>query len=828
MSKTRTEEVDQVLSRILEGENADELLRSLSDVEKDLFYELLTAVKQEGDTSLIDQLWRVDYRKKPPNIAEFILDDYWLGQVTRPSDENSGIFPIWQKYLEADFDLDSRIHNLVVTGSLGSGKCLAPGTLIMRPDASFTKVEDLVEGDLIMGDDSTPRRVTGVTSGEDEMYEIVPLRPKRGPTFKCNGAHILCLKGQHGGVIELSVDDYLKTRRAPGGSRLREYKIYRAAFKDAPRPLRTGFKIVPLGRGKYHGFELDGNRRFVLEGYYVTHNTWCSGIIFLYRLAMAVLLRNPQNFLGLSKGSSIFYVVLSISKAVVEDTAFGDIKNFMEKSPFFVEECRFNPELKYRGMRIPLPNDVWLTAGSKGQHVIGRNTMGICLDEGNWRLEANPDLKAYKLYDEVRTRIKNRFQKVTGFLPAISILSSSARDESSFTEKVIKDIEGSRDEKTEKVYRVAAFEARRHLLKLKPRWFKVAYGLKSIDPMVLEGWYLEDGTPIEDAESPHEAAPSGCQVVKVPEDYLDAFRRNCKTALQSVCGISTGGSHLLFPSTVDVERCLEMAERDGVQNAARVEYLPISTEDQAEIWDFLDHRKFCATRFSQIVPLRHPEAKRFGHIDLATATQAGLAICHLVGNQRVDGLVKDGIVYSEHRLVVEYDFILAIVAGKTKPISLEKIQRFFMWLKQECGFIFGTVTADSFQSSMPLQMMASRGFETKVLSMDRTKAPYYAWRTGFEELRIRPCRCREMMSELEELIDLPAKIDHNPDGKKDVTDACAGAYHGAINYEQKSGSPSGSEPSIYTDATITQGMDDGPVMILPVESDTRRMPVFQA
>jgi hypothetical protein len=676
--KAKTEKIDDVLRQILAGENADELISSLSEAEKSLFYQLLTSIRQENDLSILDQLWRVDYKRKPPTMHEFLFDPYWLGNVTSPQEGNSGIFPIWQKALEEDFDLDSRIHNLVITGSLGIGK------------------------------------------------------------------------------------------------------------------------------------------------------TWNMGIIFLYRLVMAVLLRDPQAFLGLSRGSTISYVVLSISKGVVEETAFGDIKNFMERSPFFVEECHFNPNLKYSNLRIDLPNNILLTAGSKSQHVIGRNTLGVCLDEGNWRLEANPDLKAYKLYDEVRTRIKNRFQKTAGFLPAISILASSARDESSFTEKVIKDIEEANDPKTEKVYRFSVFQARRHLLKLKPRWFKVAYGLKSVDPTLLAGWYNEDGTPLDGAR--HEDPPAGCRTVLVPEDYLDAFKRNCKTALQSICGISTGGSHLLFPSTTDVERCLELAEKDGVQNPARVELMPISMEDQAEIWDFLDHRKFLTQRYSQVIPLRHPEAKRFAHLDLATASMAGLAVCHLVNSQRVDGLVKDGIIYSEYRLVVEYDFILTIVAGKSKPISLEKIQRFFFWLRQECGFNFGLVTADSWQSAMPLQMMQARGFETKLLSLDRQKAPYYAWRTGFEELRIRLYPQRQLLREIETLLDLPEKVDHPADGSKDTSDAAAGAYWNAINYEKFQGSPSGTEPAIYPDLVLSQGLGDAPPIDFPLEAQVtpQPAPLFQA
>src|SRR5690606_28640061 len=123
---------------------------------------------------------------------------------------------------------------------------------------------------------------------------------------------------------------------------------------------------------------------------------------------------------------------------------------------------------------------------------------------------------AYKLYDEVRTRIRNRFQKMAGFLPAISILSSSARDESSFTERVKTDIEKSKHtDPDQRIYSYPVYVIKAHTLTLSQKWFKVAYGLKSVDPFILKGWYLKDGMPIE-TEGPHEAAPSGARVELVP------------------------------------------------------------------------------------------------------------------------------------------------------------------------------------------------------------------------------------------------------------------------------------------------------------------------
>ena len=43
--------------------------------------------------------------------------------------------------------------------------------------------------------------------------------------------------------------------------------------------LRTGFSIKSMGEGDYYGFEIDGNRRFLLGDFTVTHNTICAGAI---------------------------------------------------------------------------------------------------------------------------------------------------------------------------------------------------------------------------------------------------------------------------------------------------------------------------------------------------------------------------------------------------------------------------------------------------------------------------------------------------------------------------------------------------------------------
>ena len=283
-----------------------------------------------------------------------------------------------------------------------------------------------------------------------------------------------------------------------------------------------------------------------------------------------------MNFFGLSRNSNIVYNVLSVTKEQVMETAFGNALGFMGDSPYFTEVCKFNPDMKYSGYRVPMLNTlpdgsssrIWLTAGSKGQHVLGRNLIGVCLDEGNFRLEKDPDLAAYDLYDQVRTRISNRFQKIATYLPALSVIASSAADESSFTEKICTEIEQhnrQREEANAKIANVAArmplqqvvfrhavYRIKRHALPaIGPDhlWFKVAYGLKNMEPFILSGWYREDGTPVE--QEPHEEPPAGTKTELVPHLYYDEYRRNCKAKLQDISGISISGAHRLFPSLVE-------------------------------------------------------------------------------------------------------------------------------------------------------------------------------------------------------------------------------------------------------------------------------------
>lgn len=100
------------------------------------------------------------------------------------------------------------------------GKCFKINTLIRMYDGSQKRVQDIKDGELVMGDDSTDRLVYGCTNGEEEMFDIIP---NKGEKFTVNRSHILhCIKTIYSNKsktkkripINITVNEYLKLSKS--------------------------------------------------------------------------------------------------------------------------------------------------------------------------------------------------------------------------------------------------------------------------------------------------------------------------------------------------------------------------------------------------------------------------------------------------------------------------------------------------------------------------------------------------------------------------------------------------------------------------------------
>jgi DNA gyrase/topoisomerase IV subunit B len=161
-------------------------------------------------------------------------------------------------------------NNIAVLDRVGQLGCLAPETPILMYSGGFKCAESVRKGDTLVGDDGTIRNVLETTSGIDMMYAISQIDGTR--RYIVNSIHILTLCDPRGNIIDIALPDFLRLPE----SEQREHSgiVFNPATKATSF---YKFKVEFVRRGKYVGWNLDGNERFLLGDFTVTHNTRHAG-----------------------------------------------------------------------------------------------------------------------------------------------------------------------------------------------------------------------------------------------------------------------------------------------------------------------------------------------------------------------------------------------------------------------------------------------------------------------------------------------------------------------------------------------------------------------
>jgi len=92
-----------------------------------------------------------------------------------------------------------------IQGPMGCGKCHGIDTPILMYDGSIKKVQHIKINDILMGDDSKPRKVLNLGHGTDKLYRI---HQSNGDSYIVNSEHILCLTILDK-FIEIPVKEYI-------------------------------------------------------------------------------------------------------------------------------------------------------------------------------------------------------------------------------------------------------------------------------------------------------------------------------------------------------------------------------------------------------------------------------------------------------------------------------------------------------------------------------------------------------------------------------------------------------------------------------------------
>lgn len=129
------------------------------------------------------------------------------GDCVKKDKTNKSLF-YHQSFIKDYMQYASPYRGVLLYHLLGSGKCFILNTPILMFDGSIKKVQDIIPGDILMGDDSTPRNVLSLGRGKDTMYDI---NQSYGDKYTVNSDHIICLRNEESKkYINISVKDYLQ------------------------------------------------------------------------------------------------------------------------------------------------------------------------------------------------------------------------------------------------------------------------------------------------------------------------------------------------------------------------------------------------------------------------------------------------------------------------------------------------------------------------------------------------------------------------------------------------------------------------------------------
>ena len=151
-------------------------------------------------------------------------DDINVEFTKQLRDYQEKIIDVYMNYVKQPICINSQ-HNGsggILEVPCGRGKCLGKDTKILMYDGSIKLVQDIKVGDVLMGDDSTPRNVLSLARGKEMMYKVSSVK---GDGYIVNESHILSLKTStylnkntpKNSVIDMSVLDYLNLPKSYHG-----------------------------------------------------------------------------------------------------------------------------------------------------------------------------------------------------------------------------------------------------------------------------------------------------------------------------------------------------------------------------------------------------------------------------------------------------------------------------------------------------------------------------------------------------------------------------------------------------------------------------------
>ena len=516
-------------------------------------------------------------------------------------------------------------------------------------------------------------------------------------------------------------------------------------------PLNTGFIIEPLGIGEYYGFEVDGNHRFLLGDFTVTHNsgkTYLSSLIIDYEIYLLTCMINPIKFFSVS---NIVFALLSKDNSTAVSQIGGEVYKALTQSPYFKDTVREKlsfSKLDKDGVQIT--DDILIKAGSSVSTVIGTNLYVGCIDEAN---APSPRIAAENLvevrmnmYREMRDRRQASFSKApkrSGML----LFTSSPTDEGDVLSAIIEDVKENATPGVLIRDNISRWEAREEGM---DETFDFFLGSDTKDPCI-----LDDTIKLKPDEYE--------RVIKIPNkaDYYAQFTSNPYLAIQNIAGRRTMPETALFNTVKVFERVFHKKQDIFTTDTPKI---TVGSFRSLEDFMFEDKKDY----FSHP---NKPECFRYIHLDMAyKCDRFGMASVY---SDRIK-YVSEEDGHEIMRRMYYVDFCLGIESNSKEAVDILEILEFVYTLKEK-GYPIKLVTTDNHQGEIARQMIARRGVKTEYLSMEKSKEPYLNLKNTIITESLDGYENPTLTKELRGLRESAKKIEKGKGYTDDMSDALAGA-----------------------------------------------------
>lgn len=520
-------------------------------------------------------------------------------------------------------------------------------------------------------------------------------------------------------------------------------------FLCAEKYLNKGSEIYP--RVMDHIIEINSGEydEAVMTGAIGTAKTTIAVLSTAYQLYLVAAYINPHAVFGLDRSSEIEFVFQSLDYTKAKEVGYSRFKELVDQSEFFRHTFPYNKDIQ---SQMHFPNRVIVKPVTGTQTAtIGQNVYGGIIDEVNYMEKIEKSTKsrdggeydqATALYNSIARRRESRFMRL-GKLPGVLFLVSSKRYPGQFTDQ--KEQEAKREIAKYGKTSIYIYDKRTWEVLPEDRFsgerFRVFVGDSSRTPHIMHD--EEKVTPI-DREL----------ILSVPVEFRKAFDKDIMESLREIGGVSTLAQHPFLMNREAVSSCF--GKHKSIFNRREVE---------------LDTEQVCVFP-ERFVNLQHP---RWCHIDPSlTGDSMGLVIGHLSHFTPVERGEK--VELAPHVVV---DGSLRIRPPRGGEIKYWRVRE-LLYKLYDLGLPLRWITLDSFQSRDFIQQVGLKGFLSFVLSLDKKPDGYVFLKSALYDGRVDLPAHQHLQDELLALeYDAEKqKIDHPPDGSKDIADGLAGVVWG--------------------------------------------------